>query len=202
MNKNIKIRVKTPLGMTETKEAGTGPSQGSVDAALISANSIGNGVKEALNEEDKELKYNESLVLSGLSFMDDIGRMSEDRDKAQYGNDRIEDMINRKGLEFNLDKSNFLLIGNKRELKRMQKELDANPLKLCSVDMKQVKVLKYLGDFLTSDLAESVHETVLKRVNIATLSIYEIRGVIEDRRARCIGGDNVGLNIFTQVLSQ
>ena len=55
MNKNIKIRVKTPLGMTETKEAGTGPSQGSVDAALISANSIGNGVKEALNEEDKEL---------------------------------------------------------------------------------------------------------------------------------------------------
>ena len=62
--------------------------------------------------------------------------------------------------------------------------------------MKQVKSLKILGDFLFSELSESVHQTILKRIGVATISIYEIRAVVEDRRAKCIGGINVGLNIF------
>ena len=117
-------------------------------------------------------------------------------DNTQYANDKLEEMMNRKGLEFNTDKSNFLIIGSKKEQNRIQKSIDENPLTLCNEEMKQVKALKYLGDFLMADLAASVHETVQKRISIATLTIYEIRAVVEDRRAKCIGGVNIGINIF------
>ena len=89
------------------------------------------------------------------------------------------------------------MIGSKKEVRRLQKELDNDPLKLCKRNMKQVKLLKYLGDFLHSELSEAVHQTVLKRVNVATMTIYEIRAVVEDRRAKCLGGINVGISIFT-----
>ena len=105
-------------------------------------------------------------------------------------------MINKKSLELNIDQSNFLIMGRNKVRNRIQEELDDNPLQLCSVNMKQVKALKYLGDFLTNDLSDSVHQTVIKRIAIATISIYEIRGIVEDRRAMCLGGINVGLNIF------
>ena len=44
MNKNVKIKVKTPVGLTEVEETGPGASQGSVDAPVISSVSIGDGV--------------------------------------------------------------------------------------------------------------------------------------------------------------
>ena len=43
--------------------------------------------------------------------MDDIGRLSTDRETTQYGNDKLEEMVSSKGLEFNMSKSNFLIIG-------------------------------------------------------------------------------------------
>ena len=184
------------MGESDSKKAGSGPSQGSVDAALISSNSMGNSLKELFDEEDKEITYNNDLVLSALAYMDDVGRVSMDREKTQYGIDRMEELLNRKGLEFNQSKSNFLIIGSKKEQRRLQKEIEETPLKLCKENMKQVKNLKILGDFISSELSESVHQTILKRIGVATISIYEIRAVVEDRRARCIGGINVGLNIF------
>ena len=152
MNKSVRVQVKTPLGMTELKEAGAGPSQGNVDTALVSANSMGNSVRETFKEEEEEMKYGNDVVISALAFLDDIAKMSETRVKAQEANNKVEEMMNRKGLELNIGKSNFLLVGNKKEQKRMQKEIDDNPLKLCKKDMKQVKGVKYLKDFILSDL--------------------------------------------------
>ena len=68
--------------------------------------------------------------------------------------------------------------------------------------MQQVKDIKYLGEILSSNLPESVHQTVLKRVNIARLSIYEIRAVIEDRRASIVGGANIGLELWKASVEQ
>ena len=49
--------------------------------------------------------------------------------------------------------------------------------------MLEMKALKYLGDYLTESLDDSVHQTVLKRVGIVKHTIVEIRAVIEDSRA-------------------
>ena len=65
-----------------------------------------------------------------------------------------------------------------------------------------VKAIKYLGDYLTYSLENSVHETVVKRAAVAKRAIYEIRTVIEDTRAEMFGAVNLAFDIWeTSVLS-
>ena len=128
--------------------------------------------------------------------MDDIYRMADNADKAQFGNERIEEMINMKVLEFNVEKSSYVIIGNKKERKKLKEQLNKQPLLLCGEPMKEVKSVKYLGDWVSFDLKDSIHETVLKRIGVAKHSIYELRTIVEDSRAYSIGGINVALSIF------
>ena len=116
MNENVKIKVKTPVGMTETAEIGPIVSQGTVPAAIISSSNIAVGVEESFKETDKELLFHD-MFLKPLSYMDDLFRMAENVEKAQYGNEVMEEMINKKVLEFNISKSSFVVIGNKRARK-------------------------------------------------------------------------------------
>ena len=46
MNKNSRIKVKTPLGLTEAKDTGPLVAQGSVDGAVLSSNNSGKGLKK------------------------------------------------------------------------------------------------------------------------------------------------------------
>ena len=62
--------------------------------------------------------------------------------------------------------------------------------------MKEVKVMKFLGDYICNSIEDSVHQTVSKRIGIAKQAVYEIRAIIEDRRAGCIGGINLAFDIF------
>ena len=115
--------------------------------------------------------------------MDDIFRMAENVDSAQKANKLLEDLTGKKSLELNLDKSNYMVVGNKKARKGIIRQLEKNPLTLSGKMMKEVKVTKYLGYFLAPSLEQSVHETVLRRIGLAIHSIYEIRTIIEDSRA-------------------
>ena len=66
--------------------------------------------------------------------------------------------------------------------------------------MKRVKVLKYLGENLSFSSEESVHQTVLQRVGSVKHSIYELRAIIEDRRAQSLGGLNIAFTVWEQSL--
>ena len=67
MNKDTRIKVKTPVGVTKTKEVGPTVTQGSVDAALVSASSLDKGVDKEFNsetnEESIEVKYKDLVPL-------------------------------------------------------------------------------------------------------------------------------------------
>ena len=110
MNENVNIKVKTPVGLTESEETGPIVSQGTVPAAIISSSNIAVGVEEAFKESDKEILYHD-IPINALSYMDDIFRMADNANKAQFGNDRMEEMIN---MKFNVDKSSYVIIGNKK----------------------------------------------------------------------------------------
>ena len=86
------------------------------------------------------------------------------------------------------------MIGSTKAKKKIKQELEMNPLKIGNQELKEVQVFKHLGDFISNHLGESVHTTVTKRLGIAKLAIYEIRTVMEDRRARCIGGINLAFD--------
>ena len=102
-------------------------------------------------------------------------QIAETLTSAQYADSAEEDLFKQKSLSFNLQKSQFLIMGNRRFRKKILSELKENPLKLCGHDMKETKALKYLGDFLSYDLEDSIHQTVLKRIGIAKHTINEIR---------------------------
>ena len=53
--------------------------------------------------------------------------------------------------------------------------------------MEETNSLKYLGDFISHDLEDSVHQTVLKRAGVVRKTIIDIRTVIEDVRAEKLG---------------
>ena len=96
----------------------------------------------------------------------------------------------------NLLKSNFVIVGNKKDRRKIAKELENNPLKLCGQNMEEVKEIKFLGDYIGPSCEESIHTTVSKRISIAKQTINEIRTIIEDRRAKSIGGINIAFDIF------
>ena len=79
-----------------------------MDSTILSSNSIAQDIEEEFEDSEKEIDYKEPL-----SFTDDVVRMSDDRNKAQEGNKRIEKLVEEKLLSFNLKKSNFILIRKK-----------------------------------------------------------------------------------------
>ena len=66
--------------------------------------------------------------------------------------------------------------------------------------MNQVKLMKWLGDYLSINLEESAHQTVLKRVAIAKHTVYEIRTIIEDTRAGKKGAMGIAFDIYERAL--
>ena len=195
MNENIRIKVKTPVGITDAEDTGGGIAQGSVEACIESSVNLDKGVEEAFMDSDKELEYFK-LTLGPVMFIDDLFRMAENIAAAQHGNDVLEDMVGRKTLEFNQSKSCFLLVGNKRARKLMENKLRTTPLTLNGQNMKKVKVLKYLGDSISHSSDESVHQTIVQRIGLIKHSIQELRAIVEDRRAQCLGGLNVAFTVW------
>ena len=129
--------------------------------------------------------------------MEDLNRLAESREAAQYGNDLIEKVMESKLLDLHCDKSSYLLFGSKSARNKLQTELKDNPLNLCGIPMKEVKAIKFLGDYVSHSLEDSVHQTVSKRIGIARQSIYEIRAVVEDARSKTLGGINVAFTIWS-----
>ena len=123
-------------------------------------------------------------------------KLAEDKKSVQYANHLMEELVGSKGLELNLDKSNYIIMGNKTNRKKLKAQTIKSPITLCNQTMKEVKVLRYLGDSICHNLEESVHQTVIKRVAVAKLSVYEIRSVIEDTRSEKLGSLGVAFDIW------
>ena len=97
----------------------------------------------------------------------------------------MEALAETKLLNFNLEKSCFIVIGNKKTRKEIEEKEQEHPIYLCGTKMKQEEQAKYLGDWLSAfGLADSVAFTVKKRKGLVVHSIHEIRAVVDDSRSR------------------
>ena len=199
MNEGARISINTPVGKTEPRWTDPNLTQGSTEAAILSSVSISKGTDVTFAQSDCEVQLH-GYMLAPFRYMDNILRGGETIASAQHANNLMEDLFERKSLSFNLKKSQFVLIGSKKSRKKLRKELEDTPLKLCNKDMVETDALKYLGDYLLSNLEDSVHVTVLKRVNVVKQTILDIRTVIEDTRAEKLGSMNVAFNIWDQAI--
>ena len=200
MNKNTRIIIKTPVGDSEARDTGPVITQGGVESAVISSVSIDRGTDVAFAASDDEAEYH-GIRLAPFRWMDDILRVGDSVASAQTANENMEDMFEKKSLSFNMTKSQFILIGNKTARKKLRNQLTTTPLKLCSENMQETNMLKYLGDYLTFDLEDSVHQTVTNRVGVAKKAILDIRTVIEDTRANKLGALSLAYELWTQSVS-
>ena len=85
MNRNNVIKVKTAVGESEETETGENVGQGTLEGALISAISIGNGTNEFFKDSEDEVSY-ENIKLQPLLYQDDVLRISTNVRAAQVGN--------------------------------------------------------------------------------------------------------------------
>ena len=110
MNEETRIRVSTPVGVTGEGRAEECVGQGSLDGAILSAVSIGGGVNEYFSDSKYEVWY-DNVRLQPAIFQDDVMRMAGGRMEAQVGNRLMECVAESKLLNFNLGKSNFMMLG-------------------------------------------------------------------------------------------
>ena len=196
LNKDTEVSVKTPVGITESAAVGEGLGQGTNEGAIVSSINLDGGVKESFEDSDKEVLYIDVKVNPCL-FQDDIARLAENIDSVKEGNRRLETMAETKLLDYNIDKSNSIIIGSRKFRKNIKEKLETNPLMFCGKTMKiSESDIKYLGDYLSFSLAESVFTTVQKRKGLTMRQISEIRITIEDIRSNQLGGILTGIDIW------
>ena len=106
-------------------------------------------------------------------------------------------MLASKGLDFNLDKSIFIVVGNKKFQKEVTDQLEEFPLMLCKERMKQVEQYSYLGETIHGlGVGMSALCTINKRYGVAYRAIFEIKTIIEDIRSNVPGGFMCGLKLW------
>ena len=136
-------------------------------------------------------------LLDTLLYQDDIFRLCVDPVSAQIGNEFMDNVMETKLLDFNLDKSCFIVIGSEEANSEMKEKFKETPLTLSGKPMKEVINEKYRGDYIsTLGSADSALITVTKRHQEAMNYIYEIKALIEDCRAEVVGGIIAGLEIW------
>ena len=167
-----------------------------ISFVIVSAVNLDNGVQDFFHDSEYEISYGD-VNLQPILYQDDVARLSLDIESTQMGNNKMENMAETKLLNFNLEKSCFIVFGNKKSRQEMNDRLIDRPLQLCGVEMVQEEQAKYLGDQLSGlGLAQSVAATVTKRRGLVTRSIFEIRTVIDDCRSHVAGGLTAGLDIW------
>ena len=196
MNKQTTIKVRTGVGTSCEQERGEGVGQGTLDGAILSAGSIDYTVNKFFSNSMYEISYGD-IFMQPLLYQDDIFRLCVDPFSAQIGNEFMDNVMETKLLDFNLDKSCYIVIGSEEAKAEMKEKFKEAPLTLSGKPMKEVSNEKYLGDYIsTLGSADSALITVTKRHQKAMNYIYEIKAVIEDCRAEVVGGIIAGLEIW------
>ena len=195
LNKDTRICVRTPVGDTEKVETREGLAQGSSEGAIASASNLGHGVEDFFLDSEHEAVYGR-VPVGPVILQDDICRVAVSPEAAQAGVSKMEAMAETKQLNFNEDKSVFVIFGKGKAKREMEENFKENPVLLYGKPMKCAKSERFLGDQMGETLGESISATLNKRIGRATQSIYEIRDIVDDFRAKITGGIMTGLHIW------
>ena len=196
LNRRTSLKVKTGVGLSTSTELGENITQGSIGGALISTVNLDYTVDIHFKKSRHELSYS-STKLQPLIFQDDIFRMCSSWEAAQAGIKMIEAVMESKLLDLNLEKSCYIVIGDKKAIKDLKSDLENNPLILCGDTMKEKVSDKYLGDYIHSEgTMASVLCTVKNRFGRISLNIIESRAIIDDCRVNSVGGLLAGLDLW------
>ena len=145
LNKDTRVTVRTAVGDSESVETAETVAQGSIEAGIISSNSLSKGVDEFFASSSCDSFYG-SLRLLPQSYQDDLFRFCNSPLDAQLGNLRFENLADSKLLQYNHSKSSIITVGNKKERAKLTNEFKENPPLLFGRKMKIENQGSFLGE--------------------------------------------------------
>ena len=162
INERTRISVKTSVGESGHHNVDDCIGQGQVGAALVSSLNIGSPISEAFKDEpsaiigkDVEIEVKPGVVdvvpgvpLSSTIFQDDVGKFNETLKQAREAALKIDEILKRKQLSANYDKSKFIVFGNKEQRKALKDEIKGDPIKMGNSSLSNSIQEKYLGDLI------------------------------------------------------
>ena len=201
LNENTKISVKTSVGDTKKAPIDDSVGQGSFGAALVSSLNIGSAiVDEFKGESTANIGL---LMLLCLILQDDSMKMCDTVEQARKGTQKIDEILKKKLLSVNYDKSKYLVLGKGKAKERMLKELKKWPMKMGEEIIENSILEKYLGDIIhEKGYEESITATIKERIRKLIPKCEEI---IQIANASLMGGlrnSNIAFKLFESLVIQ
>ena len=170
------------MGLTESKQTDGNIAQGMLGSALLSTLNLSTGIQNFFSSSTHKISYGDTR-LEPLMFQDDLGRLCRTANEAQAANDKIEQVMNLKQLQVNIDKSSYLLIGPRKRVHEIRELIKENPLTINGKETKESKEIKYLGEHIHKEgLDKTIEETIKRQYWIALSVIMEIKTIVCDFR--------------------
>ena len=138
MNRDVRIKVRTAVGDSRMEDIGEVVAQGSQEAAIVSTNGISKGVHDFFHNSEYEVSYG-NIGLQPLQFLDDLGRMCFNPSDAQYGNNKLETLLEIKLLNFNLLKSCIVILGKRKARDKLSEWFERENPTIYGENVKNLK---------------------------------------------------------------
>ena len=189
LNKETNIQVKTSVGLSKKATVGAVVGQGTMGGALVSQAVLDDGMMEHFQPgSDEELQYG-GVKMAPLMFQDDFLHGAGKLEEARRASQKVDLLIKERALRLNSKKTVCLVIGTPNQKKEISKQLKTNPLMCGELEVKEAKVDKWLGQYISGGgLADSVIETIKAKEGKVRGACLEVAMIVEDWRSGAVGG--------------
>ena len=195
LNEDAMISVKTSVGESRSKKVKNSLGQGTFGAALASTLNIGCAIDDTFfGRPSTRIGY---VNLNSLVLQDDVNKMNDNLTQARVGCSIIDNILKRKQLSVNYDKSKYLIIGSKEYRSEVLKEIEENPMMMGNVEIGHSEKEKYLGDIIhEKGIVESISATIKSRTNGLISKCDEIIKICESPVMGGTGNSLAALKLF------
>ena len=132
-----------------------------------------------------------------MIMQDDVAKLNSKLEEARLGCDLIDDILKRKQLAVNHDKSKYLIMGSKKFRQDTLQALEVEPMMMGGVKIDHATSEKYLGD-IVSELGcrESVTLTIKERIRKLISKGDELIQIAEAPLMGGLGNSTVAIKLF------
>ena len=188
LNSKTVISVATPAGLTKTAEAYEVVPQGSGGAALASGADVARGLDSYFRGSMDEISYG-SVRLQPLAYQDDVCRLAGSLNTTRAGNTKLAGMMDTKGLKCHPDKTVCIVIGDTKWRRKIEQEIETNPIMFGSFKVKSVKEDVYLGEVISAQgLEAGLEATIRRRLGKVRGAMHETKAIMSDFQMQAMGG--------------
>ena len=149
LNEKCQVKVKTPVGETETFELTRIEMQGTVIAPLKCSVQMDTLGRDSYRNSTALYQYRDVCSVPALGFIDDVAGISECNHNSVILNAVVNAKVESKKLQFNLKKCVNMHIGPNKE--------NCPKLKMHDTEMPSTETQSYLSDTISSKGYNSVN---------------------------------------------